>query len=384
MTDQQPLLQEITAFCRLLKQMGVNVTTTNQISFCRSVELINIGQQQDFYDAAKMNLIANESDRALFDVAFDWFWRYPRPDPQELGLDTDEEQVTSLEDLLNTEETVVNLDQWTEMEDDKEEGEEDTIAYSAERVLTQKDFGQFTAEEMQKAQEVIAKLVPLLATKLSRRKKTSTKGKTIDFRQSWRKNIAYGGEPLKLIRKRQKIKKNKILLLCDVSGSMDYYSTFLIQFVYGMQQALKEVEVAVFSTELTNITGLLRRKGLEEGLREVAQVVPDWSGGTRIGESIVAFNREFGRSFSAYRTVVILISDGWDRGEADILQKGMEVLHRQAYKLIWLNPLLGSEGYQPICRGIRTALPYVDYFLPAHNLDSLIQLTKVLTPIWSD
>ena len=181
MTNQQPLLQEITAFCRLLKQMGVNVTTTNQISFCRSVELIDIGRQQDFYDAAKMNLIANESDRAAFDITFDWFWRYPRPDPQELGLDAEEEQTMSLEDLLNAEDTVVNLDQWTEMEDDKEEGEEDTVAYSAEHVLTQKDFGQFTEEEMQKAREIIAKLVPLLATKLSRRKKTSTKGEDDRF-----------------------------------------------------------------------------------------------------------------------------------------------------------------------------------------------------------
>lgn len=236
---------------------------------------------------------------------------------------------------------------------------------------------------MEKARDIVAKLAALLATKLSRRKVPSRKGATIDFRRSWRKSLAHGGEPLALIRKQPKIKKTKILLLCDVSGSMDCYAKFLIQFIYGMQQALREVEVAVFSTHLTNITGLLRRKGLAEGLNEVAKTVPDWSGGTKIGESLLEFYRQFAPSFSAYRSVVILISDGWDRGDTDVLRRSMEMLHQHAYRLIWLNPLLGSEGYQPICRGIRTALPYVDYFLPAHNLESLAQLTKVLIPLWA-
>ena len=149
-----------------------------------------------------------------------------------------------------------------------------------------------------------------------------------------------------------------------------------------MQREIKEIEAAIFSTRLTNITGILRRQTVEDGLREIAQVVPDWSGGTKIGESLIAFYREFAPSFSAHRSVVILISDGWDRGDPELLRTAMEMLHRRAYKVIWLNPLLGSEGYEPLCRGIRTALPHVDYFLPAHNLKSLLQLTKVLTPIW--
>ena len=236
---------------------------------------------------------------------------------------------------------------------------------------------------MEEAREIVAKLAAVLATKLSRRKVVGKRGKTIDFRRSWRQSLVHGGEPLELIRKQQKIKKTKILLLCDVSGSMDCYAKFLIQFIYGMQQELREVDVAVFSTHLTDITGLLRRKGLAEGLNEVANVVPDWSGGTKIGESLLEFYRQFAPSFSAYRSVVILISDGWDRGDVDVLRHSMEMIHRHAYRLIWLNPLLGSDGYQPICRGIRTALPYVDYFLPAHNLESLAQLTKILIPLWA-
>jgi uncharacterized protein with von Willebrand factor type A (vWA) domain len=382
---EQTLLQQITDFCRLLRQMGVNVTTTNQLSWCESVQLIDIGEREAFYHTARTNLIAGETDLETFDTAFNLFWRYPRPEFQTVDTEEETPEPSSLQELSDVSDEQDLLEQWldTETEDDEEGQEDDPVAYSAEDLLTRKDFSEFTKEDMEKAREIVAKLAAVLATKLSRRKIVGKKGKIIDFRRSWRQSLVHGGEPLELIRKQQKIKKTKILLLCDVSGSMDCYAKFLIQFIYGMQQELREVEVAVFSTHLTNITGLLRRKGLAEGLNEVANVVPDWSGGTKIGESLLEFYRQFAPAFSAYRSVVILISDGWDRGDADVLRRSMEMLHRHAYRLIWLNPLLGSDGYQPICRGIRTALPYVDYFLPAHNLESLAQLTRVLIPLWA-
>lgn len=385
MTDQT-LLQQITDFCRLLRHKGINVTTTNQLSWCKSVELIDIGERETFYHTARTNLITQEADRQTFDLAFNLFWRYPRTEFEAVDTENEVPEPSSLQDLSDVIDEQDIVEQWldTEAEDNEKEGEEDDpIAYSVEEVLTRKDFSEFTKEDMEEAREIVAKLAAVLATKLSRRKVVGKKGRTIDFRRSWRKSLVHGGEPLELMRKQQKIKKTKILLLCDVSGSMDCYAKFLIQFIYGMQQELREVEVAVFSTHLTNITGLLRRKGLAEGLNEVANVVPDWSGGTKIGESLLEFYRQFAPSLSAYRSVVILISDGWDRGDVDVLRRSMEMLHRHAHRLIWLNPLLGSEGYQPICRGIRTALPYVDYFLPAHNLESLAQLTKVLIPLWS-
>ena len=383
---EETLLQQITDFCRLLRQMGVNVTTTNQLSWCESVQLIDIGEREAFYHTARTNLIAGEAERETFDTAFDLFWRYPRPEFQAVDTEEQTPEPTSLQDLSDAADEQDVVEQWldTEEAEDSEEGQEDdSTAYSAEDLLSRKDFSEFTKEDMEKAREIVAKLAAVLATKLSRRKVVGKKGKTIDFRRSWRQSLVHGGEPLELIRKQQKIKKTKILLLCDVSGSMDCYAKFLIQFIYGMQQELREVDVAVFSTHLTNITGLLRRKGLAEGLNEVANVVPDWSGGTKIGESLLEFYRQFAPSFSAYRSVVILISDGWDRGDVDVLRRSMEMIHRHAYRLIWLNPLLGSDGYQPICRGIRTALPYVDYFLPAHNLESLAQLTRTLIPLWA-
>ena len=382
---EQTLLQQITDFCRLLRQMGVNVTTTNQLSWCESIQLIDIGEREAFYHTARTNLIAGEADRETFDTAFNLFWIYPRPEFQTVDTEREVPEPSSLQELSDANDEQDILEQWldTETEDDEEGEEDDPVAYSAEDLLTRKDFSEFTREDMEEAREIVAKLAAVLATKLSRRKIVGKKGKIIDFRRSWRQSLVHGGEPLELIRKQRKIKKTKILLLCDVSGSMDCYAKFLIQFIYGMQQELREVDVAVFSTHLTDITGLLRRKGLAEGLNEVSNVVPDWSGGTKIGESLLEFYRQFAPSFSAYRSVVILISDGWDRGDVDVLRRSMEMLHRHAHRLIWLNPLLGSDGYQPICRGIRTALPYVDYFLPAHNLESLAQLTKILIPLWA-
>ena len=382
---EQTLLQQITDFCRLLRQMGVNVTTTNQLSWCESIQLIDIGEREAFYHTARTNLIAGEADRETFDTAFNLFWIYPRPEFQTVDTEREVPEPSSLQELSDANDEQDILEQWldTETEDDEEGQEDDPVAYSAEDLLTRKDFSEFTREDMEEAREIVAKLAAVLATKLSRRKIVGKKGKIIDFRRSWRQSLVHGGEPLELIRKQRKIKKTKILLLCDVSGSMDCYAKFLIQFIYGMQQELREVDVAVFSTHLTDITGLLRRKGLAEGLNEVSNVVPDWSGGTKIGESLLEFYRQFAPSFSAYRSVVILISDGWDRGDVDVLRRSMEMLHRHAHRLIWLNPLLGSDGYQPICRGIRTALPYVDYFLPAHNLESLAQLTKILIPLWA-
>ena len=210
----QTLLQQITDFCRLLRQMDINVTTTNQLSWCKSVELIDIGEREAFYHTARTNLITKEADLKTFDLAFNLFWRYPRPDFQAVDTGDATPEPSSLQDLSDATDEQDMIEQWldAETEDDEEEGEEDDpLAYSVEEVLTRKDFSEFTHEDMEKAREIVAKLAAVLATKLSRRKVVGKKGKIIDFRRSWRKSLVHGGEPLELMRKQQKIKKTKIL-----------------------------------------------------------------------------------------------------------------------------------------------------------------------------
>ena len=211
MTDQT-LLQQITDFCRLLRHNGINVSTTNQLSWCKSVELIDISEREAFYHTARTNLIANQADRETFDIAFNLFWRYPRPEFQTVDTERETPEPSSLQDLSDATDEQDIIEQWLDAEtenDDKEGEENDPIAYSAEEVLTRKDFSEFTAEDMEKARDIIAKLAQVLATRLSRRKVVSKKGRAIDFRRSWRKSLTHGGEPLELMRKQRKIKKQK-------------------------------------------------------------------------------------------------------------------------------------------------------------------------------
>lgn len=193
-----------------------------------------------------------------------------------------------------------------------------------------------------------------------------------------RQSLRYGGEVLQLKYRNPRRSKTKMVVLCDVSGSMDVYTAFLIQFLYGIQNGLRGVETIVFSTHLTRITPLLRRRNIDAALRLIGETVHDWSGGTKIGACLHAFNTSMAADMVTSKTVVVIISDGWDTGDTAVLDEAMARLRRMALRIIWLNPLLGSSNYQPLCKGIQTALPYVHDFLPVHNVESLRQFGQVV------
>jgi uncharacterized protein with von Willebrand factor type A (vWA) domain len=178
-----------------------------------------------------------------------------------------------------------------------------------------------------------------------------------------------------------KLKRRSLVVLCDISGSMDRYSRLFLHFLHALERNLHGVEVFVFSTRLTRITRDLAHRDPDIALAHVATGVQDWSGGTRIGDAIATFNRDWSRRVLDRGAIVLVISDGWDRGEPEVLSSEMARLQRNAYRLIWLNPLLGGEGYEPLTRGLRAALPYVDDFLPVHNLASLEDLARLLNGI---
>jgi uncharacterized protein with von Willebrand factor type A (vWA) domain len=200
----------------------------------------------------------------------------------------------------------------------------------------------------------------------------------VDPRWTLRKNIKYGGDVVELVNRKRRIKKTKVVLLCDVSGSMDCYSRFLIQFMYGLQNELWGVETFVFSTSLTRITHLIRTKDIANALEQISGSILGWSGGTNIGRSLQTFNRNFAPAMVTSRTIVVIISDGWDRGDVSLLERQMQDLKRRSKKVIWLNPLLASENYEPLCKGMQAALPYIDLFLSVHNLNSLVALGRTL------
>ncbi len=197
-----------------------------------------------------------------------------------------------------------------------------------------------------------------------------------------RHSVANDAELLKLFYRRPKPRRLRLMILCDVSGSMEQYSRFLLEFIFALRRELPQTEVAVFATRMTVITDLMAARGVRRALREVARRASDWGGGTDIGGCLRAFNQRYATELVTSRSVVVLLSDGWDRGDPAVMSREIARLRQRASALIWLNPLLGGKDYEPLTRGMQTALPHLDHFLPAHSLQSLADLARTLQTVW--
>lgn len=376
-------LPNVMAFARALKQLGIKVGLSQVLDASRSVELVDIGERSDFRALLRANLISQKEDFPVFDMAFDCFWReqtYERMPMETLeiqGTPTesdapeggDEEgglEEAASEAMANENLQLDNLDEFS------------VPTYSPQELMNRKDFSEMGVEESRAIARAIMLIATKIATQISRRKKIGRKGNTVDPRWTMRRSMKYGGEVIELVHRKKRIKKTKVVLLCDVSGSMDCYSRFLIQFMYGLQNELWGVETFVFSTSLSRITHLIRTKDIVNALEKISGSILGWSGGTNIGRSLHTFNRNFAPSIVTHRTVVVIISDGWDRGDVSLLEREMQDLKRRAKKIIWLNPLLASENYEPLCKGMQAALPYLDLFLSVHNVNSLVSLGRTL------
>ncbi|MGH2545163.1 MAG: vWA domain-containing protein, partial [Ardenticatenaceae bacterium] len=253
--------------------------------------------------------------------------------------------------------------------------------YSALEVLRNKDFGEMTWDEIEAAKAALTMMRWPVAERATRRVRRAFRGHQLELRHVVRDNLRYGGEPLLLRWRQRKSRPRPVVVLCDISGSMERYSRMLLHFLHTLNHKMRDIETFLFGTRLTRITHHLRHKDVDDALAEVGQIVQDWSGGTKIGEAIKTFNYQWARRVLGRGAVVLIISDGWDRGDVTQLAREMERLQRAAYRIIWLNPLLGSERYEPVQRGMTAALPFVDDFLPVHNLHSLAELAQALSAL---
>ena len=257
-----------------------------------------------------------------------------------------------------------------------------TQTYSAREVLRQKDFARFTAEEVSQAKAMMGQMVWDLGKRRTRRWGSGQgRGQQFDLRTTLRRTLKYGGEALELAHRRRKVRPRPLVLICDVSGSMERYTRMLLHFIHALTGELDRAEAFLFATRLTRVTQQFQYRDIDRAVNEVSQAVPDWSGGTRIGENLKRFNFRWARRVLGWGAVVLVISDGWDTGEPTVLGQEMERLQRASYRVIWLNPLLGMEGYQPLAQGMQAALPYVDDFLAVHNLASLEELALHLSTL---
>jgi uncharacterized protein with von Willebrand factor type A (vWA) domain len=373
--------QKLLEFCRLLRAHGIPMTAGRIIDIFRALQAINVFQRDVFFTALEANVVSRAGDRELFRQLFLQFWSGPTwtmpPDPcVPVGEDTCAPLPPALQQAK------MHVGNWDLRNDDGSAEPQQTVAlYSPQEVLTRKDFDTMAGQELLRVQRLITAMARELATRMSRRKKARVKARVIDRGRTLRRSLRYGGEVMELVRRGPKLGKTKIVVLCDVSGSMDIYTTFLIQFLYGLQNGLRGIETIVFSTRLTRITPLLRRRNIDAALHLISDTVQDWSGGTKIGACLHEFNMTMAANMVTSKTLVIIISDGWDTGDTAVLDNAMAQLRRMALRVIWLNPLLGSANYQPLCKGIQTALPYVHDFLPVHNMESLRQFGHLVASL---
>jgi len=262
-------------------------------------------------------------------------------------------------------------------QEEDEPGEAVSGASATER-LGKTDFSEVPQADLDELERISIRLLRRMSYRVSRKLKAGRTRDRVDLRRTLRLSISHGGEPIELRYKRRKRERPKLVLLLDVSDSMNLYSLFLLKFAYALSRHVREVESFIFSTGLQKISGLMRDRRLSDALEKLSEIKTGWSGGTRIGDSIREFNRLYARQLLSRTTVFIILSDGWDTGEPEVLVTELRIIKPRVKKVIWLNPLLGVAGYEPITRAMNAALPYLDVFAPAHNLESLLELEKHL------
>lgn len=383
MADTQPsrLLHNLLLFGRLLRRLGLDVHVGRMLDAIRMLQDIGVSRRGDVRSALRTLLVHRKDDLPLFDEAFDVFWRQRKERTSTMDLRSMGEQRR----YRRVEVAPPPPGQPSDgaREQTGESGAEYdrievTRTFSAREVLRTKDFAEFTPDEASQARQLMASLQWGPGVRRTRRKQRG-RGRELDLRRSLRRNARFGGELVRLESRRRKEKPRRLVVVCDVSGSMERYTRMLLHFIHSLYGGLDHhIEAFLFATRLTRVTRHLGQRDIDRAVAEVAKAVPDWSGGTRIGEALREFNLAWARRTLGWGSVVLIVSDGWDRGEPELLAREMARLQRSCSRLIWLNPLAGSEEYEPLTQGMRAAAPYIDDLLPVHNLAALADLARHL------
>ena len=364
--ENDSFLENSLLFIHMLRHAGLSVSLHQSMDFVQALTLIDIGDREQVFHAARCLLVTRQEHLRLFETLFNRFWRRQQNIPSGRRTNTrrrknqiPKEGLASLMALKSKDDVQVV------------ETPDQTKIYSDLEVIQRKAFADMTPDELEAIRNLMQRLQWKVSQRQTRRYIPDMKGTMLHRRRVMRSAVRYGGVPLYLAWQRRKVKQRPIVLIADISGSMENYSRLILQFFYSVSHSLKNVECFVFGTRLTRITPQLKLKNIDLALQEASIEVVDWSGGTRIGESLRRFNQEWSRRVLRRGAVVLIVSDGWDRGDSDVLKREMRYLKHRSYRVIWLNPHLGQADYQPRVEGMAAALPYIDHFMPCHNLRSL-------------
>jgi hypothetical protein len=378
------LAENVMHFARVLRAAGLPVGPDKVIDALKALQIAGVERRDDFYWTLASVFLDRREQFELYDQAFHIFWRDPKMLERVMALFLPQVQGRTPEeepDLPSrlAEALLPQHKQGPEAEQAPEKIELDAAFTVSEReVLQRADFETMTKEELAQAKRLIAGLRLPIPEVRTRRLVANPRGRLADMRATMRASLRSGADIIPLRRRSPDVRHPPLVVLCDISGSMSRYSRMFLHFLHAITNDRDRVHTFVFGTRLTNITRHLRHRDVDVALSGVAAAVADWSGGTRIGTSIKEFNLRWSRRVLGQNAVVLLITDGLDRDLGKDLGVEMERLHKSCRKLIWLNPLLRYEGFEPRPLGVRVMLPHVDEFLPAHNVDSLIALGRAL------
>jgi len=379
------LAENVMHFARLLRAAGLRIGPDRVVDCVKALEMAGGSEfplrREDWYWTMSAVLLSRNEQRPIFDQAFRIFWRDPKLAermmqlmlPQAYGRapKPEEQQSQRLTDALFSQKQ-------QELKTEKVELEA-RLTFSSREVLQRMDFDTMSAAELAEAKKLIAELRLPLPVVRTRRFRPHRAGSRIDLRRSLRETLREGGDVISLVRAAPRELHPPLVVLCDISGSMNPYSRMFLHFLHAITNDRDRVSVFVFGTRLTNITRQLRHRDVDVAMARVAEAIKDWSGGTRIGASLREFNWRWSRRVLGQNACVMLVSDGLDREAGEGLGDEMERLAKSCRYLVWLNPLLRYEKFEARPAGVRAMLPHVDLFLPVHNLDSLLDLAKALS-----
>lgn len=372
---ETPLSDSIVSFCRFLRDDGFNVGTRESLDAVRAARLDILTRKPLFKEALRTLLCSTHDEWIRFDDLFEQYWLEGRASVRRrnrVGPTGRSTRVRRQNPLLGIGEPA---------EDAPDEGGESATGASELERLRRTDFSQVAARDLEELEQLVLRLAIRMRLRLARRKVPVPQRGRVDLRRTIRRSVGYGGDPLDLRYVGPKPRKPRLAALLDVSGSMDQYSFFLLRFIYALQRHFERVDAFLFSTRLTCITETLKGRRFPDTLPRLADTAEAWSSGTRIGACLATFNNEWGESVLSGDTIAFILSDGLDTGEPAILTRELSEIKRRTRKLIWLNPLSGMEGYRPTARGMAAALPLVDALVPAHNLESLLELESHLKDV---
>jgi uncharacterized protein len=383
-TSEPDGVAKLTSFGREVRARGLAVGTGRIVSFTRAVAALGPVTRDDLYWAGRATLVSRPEDVAVFDEAFDAYFRsgfrieldlpatIPEDAAAQMAVDADALGVDARDGGRAA--------RWRGAgEGEAPEGDASIrIVASAVEVLREKSFADLSLEERARVERLVRELAVRVPTRKTRRLRPSPTGGRFDLRRTLRRSIRTHGEPFHRAWRERGTKSRPLVLILDVSGSMAPYARALMQFAYAAMAAGRTVEVFCFGTRLTRVTRTLRTKDPDRALHEVGRLVADWEGGTRIGASVKELLDGWSQRAALRGAVVVLCSDGLERGDPALLQTQMRRLRRLVHRVVWVNPLKGSPRYEPLARGMAAALPSIDEFLPGHNLESLEDLGRVL------